>query len=63
MLLLVSLKKAFQRWKQRETFALELAAVIVVKGLFLMALWFVCFRHGLQDHLNDELMTAHWLGR
>jgi hypothetical protein len=63
MPLLVCLKKGLQCWRKRETFGLELAAVLGLKVLFLTALWFFCFRHGLQDHLSDELMTAHWIGR
>ena len=56
------LYKSFLIWKKREHFKIEISLVILVKALFLYALWFFFFSHGLQDHLNDALMAKHLVG-
>ncbi len=54
--------QSFLNWKKREHFKIEISLVILVKALFLYGLWFFFFSHGLQDHLNDALMTKHLVG-
>lgn len=47
------------RWKQRDNYKLELAAVITLKLSFLFLLWHLCFSDPLGDHLNDQKMASH----
>lgn len=47
------------RWKQRETFKLEISATLLLKAIFLMFLWKLCFSNPLGDHLTDQQMVAH----
>lgn len=47
------------RWKQRDTFKLEISTVLLLKALFLMLLWHLCFSHPLGDKLTDQQMVTH----
>lgn len=46
-------------WKKRHTFKLEISVVLLIKALFLILLWNLCFSHPLGDHLNDQKMADH----
>jgi hypothetical protein len=50
------------RWKQRHTFKLEMALVVSLKALLLCGIWYFFFSTPLQDHLDDQKMTAHFMG-
>jgi hypothetical protein len=48
-------------WKKRHTFKLEISLVLLVKALLLMGIWYFFFSDPLGDHLNDRLMTDHFM--
>lgn len=46
-------------WKKRDSFKFEISVVLLIKAMFLMLLWHLCFSHPLGDQLNDQQMAAH----
>ncbi len=48
-------------WKKRHTFKFEISLVLIAKALLLYGIWVFFFSHPLQDHLDDRLMTAHFM--
>jgi hypothetical protein len=47
---------------RRFTLAAEITAALIVKVLFIWALWFLFFSHPLDEHLDDEGVAAALIG-